>query len=96
MCGLFSVLQLCGSGTGRTHTVACHPHQQGGDQCRAPHQPQRDQKTEREGKGTHFVICQWPTSGLGEQLTFSLTLHQSLNLNDQTAGAQSIDSFVYM
>lgn len=45
-------MQLSGSSSWRTHPVAHHTHQQRRDQRGAAHQPQRDQKTKREGKGT--------------------------------------------
>lgn len=42
--------------TGRPHPVAFHTHQQRGDQCGATYQPQRDQKTEGEGKGANMTV----------------------------------------
>lgn len=50
-------LQLGGGGAWRTHPVAFHPHQQGGDQRGATYQPQREQKTVGEGQGRYSTVC---------------------------------------
>lgn len=47
--------------------MAFHTHQQRGDQCGATHQPQRDQKTEGEGKGANMTVLQVTLIHIGSE-----------------------------
>lgn len=62
-------LQLGGGGAWRTHPVAFHPHQRGGDQRGASHQPQRKQTTVGGGQGRHGTV--WTAVHAGVFLTRS-------------------------